>query len=332
MKIAVSGLINIETSVKVRGFPIAYYPIDYAFFGVKSVVSGVAYNITKSLAVLENEPNLISFLGNDPEGTRVLAELNSNGLSTEGIFPHLAETPTSVVLYEESGRRQIYCDLKNIQDQTLVLNDIRPMLENCEWVILCNVNFNRTLLREIKAAGKRIATDVHVLSAIDDAYNRDFMEHADTLFLSDEKINGEPETFLLQLKDRYPASIIVISRGEQGALLYDRRKDEMTRFSAAKVGPVVNTIGAGDALFSSFLNYTMRGYSPIEAMIRAETFAALKIRFSGASVGFPTASEVEAQSLLPRSRSSKSVSSERSFRSVLNRLSDVLRLNRFRTS
>lgn len=293
MKIAVSGLINIETSVKVRGFPIAYYPIDYPFFGVKSIVSGVALNIAKSLAVLGNEPTLISFLGNDPEGSRILAELNANGLSTEGIFPRLSETPTSVVLYESSGRRQIYCDLKDIQDQTLAFNDASPMIRDCEWVVLCNVNFNRTLIREIKAAGKQIATDVHVISDIDDAYNRDFMEHADLLFLSDENIIGELKTFLLHLKDRYFASIIAIGRGEHGALLYDRKRDEMTGFSAAKVGPVVNTIGAGDALFSSFLNYAMRGYNPIEAMIRAETFAALKIRFTGASVGFPSPAEVE---------------------------------------
>ena len=37
-KILVSGLLNIETTVAVRGFPIDYYPVDYPFFGVKSGV------------------------------------------------------------------------------------------------------------------------------------------------------------------------------------------------------------------------------------------------------------------------------------------------------
>ena len=36
MNILVSGLLNIETTVSVRGFPIEYYPIDYPFFGVAS--------------------------------------------------------------------------------------------------------------------------------------------------------------------------------------------------------------------------------------------------------------------------------------------------------
>ncbi len=38
MKVIVSGLVNIETTLKVRKFPIDYYPIDYPFFGIKSDV------------------------------------------------------------------------------------------------------------------------------------------------------------------------------------------------------------------------------------------------------------------------------------------------------
>ena len=35
MRVIVSGLINIETTLKVRNFPINYYPIDYPFFWYK---------------------------------------------------------------------------------------------------------------------------------------------------------------------------------------------------------------------------------------------------------------------------------------------------------
>ena len=48
MKLFVSGLLNVETTVAVRGFPISYYPIDYPFFGIQSHVSGVGYNIAKA--------------------------------------------------------------------------------------------------------------------------------------------------------------------------------------------------------------------------------------------------------------------------------------------
>lgn len=48
-KILVSGLINTETTVKIKSFPIEYFPIDYPFFGVNTRVSGVAYNLVKAL-------------------------------------------------------------------------------------------------------------------------------------------------------------------------------------------------------------------------------------------------------------------------------------------
>ena len=48
-KIFVSGLMNIETTVKIKSFPINYFPIDYPFFGVNSSVSGVGVNVGKAL-------------------------------------------------------------------------------------------------------------------------------------------------------------------------------------------------------------------------------------------------------------------------------------------
>ena len=47
--IYVSGLLNFETILNVKSFPINYFPIDYPFFGINSVVSGTAYNISKAL-------------------------------------------------------------------------------------------------------------------------------------------------------------------------------------------------------------------------------------------------------------------------------------------
>ena len=64
-KILVSGLINTETTVKVREFPIKYYPIDYSFFGVNTRVSGVAYNIAKALTTLGDKVVFTTMTGDD---------------------------------------------------------------------------------------------------------------------------------------------------------------------------------------------------------------------------------------------------------------------------
>ena len=166
MKILISGLLNIETTVAVRGFPINYYPIDYPFFGVASAVSGVGYNLAKALTALSDEVRLYAFLGNDDESDRILTQLGRDGIAADGVSQTLQSTPTSVVLYDPDGRRQIYCDLKDIQEQSLPPASVD--LDDCAIAAICNINFNRALIKEAKAKGVSIATDVHVLSDIDD--------------------------------------------------------------------------------------------------------------------------------------------------------------------
>lgn len=174
--ILISGLVNMETTVRVRQFPINYYPIDYPFFGVNTAVSGVAYNIACALSTLKDQITLLSMTGNDFPSSCIKEELQSLGIDTKHIKQKLKQTPGSVVLYDSEGRRQIYCDLKDIQETSYGFEEVN--LKEADLVVACNTNFNRELLHLAKAAGKPIATDVHVLSDIYDDYNRDFMEAA----------------------------------------------------------------------------------------------------------------------------------------------------------
>lgn len=61
-KILVSGLINIETTLRVEGFPINYSPVRYPFFGVDSTASGVGYNVAKALTTLGDDAAHLLFL------------------------------------------------------------------------------------------------------------------------------------------------------------------------------------------------------------------------------------------------------------------------------
>ena len=189
MNILVSGLLNTETSTAVRGFPISYYPIDYAFFGINTAVSGVAFNIAKALRTLGDEVCLTSMVGTDFSAAYIENSLKELNIDTDHILPVLKQTPSSVVLYDSQGKRQIYCDLKDIQEKNYPF-DIN-LLKDVDLVAACNINYNRPLLHLAKEAGKLIATDVHVLSDIYDDYNKEFMEYADLLFLSDESIGND---------------------------------------------------------------------------------------------------------------------------------------------
>lgn len=290
-KILVSGLINTETTVKVKEFPIEYFPIEYPFFGVNTNVSGVAYNIAKALKKLGDEVELITMTGCDFGASYVIQKINEIGVSTRYIKDILKETPNSVVLYDEGGKRQIYCDLKDVQEMTYKFE--KEIYNDCDLIVACNTNFNRTLLKQAKIDGKMIATDVHVLADIEDSYNSDFMKYANILFLSDENIEAEHRQFLFELEQKYQNDIIVLGRGSKGALMYVKDEDKYYELPAIQVGDVINTVGAGDALFSGFIHFYTKGFSPIESLIRAEIFAAVKIGYDGAANGFIDEKQIE---------------------------------------
>ena len=290
--ILISGLVNTETTVRIREFPIPYYPIDYPFFGVGTAVSGVGYNLCGALRTLGDQVTLLSMTGEDYSAGLIRRELETLGVSTDGIRSCLRETPASVVLYDGEGRRQIYCDLKDIQETAYGFTP--EVCREADLVVACNINFNRPLLKAAKEAGKTVATDVHVLRDIRDDYNREFMEAADILFLSDEGIGDDYRDFVRQLGQVYGNRIIVLGRGSKGAALHLPAGGEFIELPAAHVGTVVNTVGAGDALFGAFNHYYAAGMDPVEALKRAQVFAAAKIRVSGASRGFISEAEVEA--------------------------------------
>ncbi|MBQ1728737.1 MAG: carbohydrate kinase family protein, partial [Oscillospiraceae bacterium] len=81
--------------------------------------------------------------------------------------------------------------------------------------------------------------------------------------------------------------------GAEGALMYLRSENRFIEMPAFRADAAVNTVGAGDALFAAFLNYYGKGFSPEDALERAQMFAAMKIRVSGAARGFSTEAEIE---------------------------------------
>lgn len=291
MKILVSGLLNTETDVSVRQFPIQYYPIDYNFFGIDTFVGGVAFNIAKALTVLGDKVCLASLIGRDISANLIKNALQELSIDTKYVKANLKRTPNSAVLYDNEGKRQIYCDLKDIQETEY--NFDRSMINDVDLVVACNINFNRSLLRIAKEEGKLIATDVHVLYDVNDEFNSEFMKYADILFLSDENIGENYKEFIFQLAKTYKNKIIVMGRRAEGTVIYTRESDSVKAFPAFKTENVVNTVGAGDSLFSAFLHYYANGYEVYEALRRAQIFASHKITCNGASNGFLTEKEID---------------------------------------
>jgi ribokinase len=286
--ILVSGLINIETNLRVGGFPIEYFPVTYPFFGINSNVSGVGYNLAKAFTTLGNQVVFLSAIGPAEEDNTHLVRmaLARDGIPAGGVLSLTRETPQSVILYDPTGRREIYTDLKDIQEVAYPADTFGAAMAESDLLAICNINFARPFLPQARASGRLVATDVHVLSNPYDEYNADFMRAADILFLSDDYLPEPPEAFARTLYDIYHNRIIVVGLGRQGALLFEGRSGYSARVPAVDTRPVVNTIGAGDALFTAFCHAYLKSGDSLQALRSAVVFASYKIGEAQAAAGY----------------------------------------------
>lgn len=288
----VSGLINIETTLRIDRFPIQYFPVTYPFFGIKTTISGVGFNIAKAMNQLSNHVTLASLIGKDIYGSIIQAEVKKTGISDRFLVNTLEQNPQSVILYDADGKRQIHVDLKDVQEVNYPLAEFESALSACDIAILCNINFSRPFLKLSKNAGKLIATDVHAIQNLDDPYNRDFMEAADILFLSHENLTKPPIEIIHEIWQQLQTKICVIGMGKSGAILAYQPDNFIGHYPSIQIKTIVNTIGAGDALFSSFLDCYSKTKDPYLAIQRAIVFASHKIGSQGAAEGFLSAQEL----------------------------------------
>jgi len=289
--ILVCGLINIETTVKVDKFPIEYSPVEYNFFGLNTSVSGVGYNIVKALKTLGDVPLFFSIIGNDMYKEIIFNELKKDKIDSDYVLPLLEQTVQSSILFD-GNRRKILLDLKSIQDTVFPIDLLKDVLKKIDIGIICNINFSRGFLQILKENGKTIATDVHVLNDINDNYNNDYLKYSDILFLSNEGIIGNEEDMIMRLSQEFNQKIIVITMGENGLVMYVKDKCKIKHFPAIKTREVVNTIGAGDALFSCFIHFYCNTNDPYYSIQLAMLFASYKIGENGGSKGFITEEEL----------------------------------------
>ena len=103
----------------------------------------------------------------------------------------------------------------------------------------------------------------------EDDYNRDFLKAADIVFLSDEGVQTSPEELIQGIYQLYHNKIIVMGCGSKGALLFEAETGKITMVPAVTTRPIVSTSGAGDALFSTFLHFYVKGDSPIDSLRKA---------------------------------------------------------------
>ncbi|MEX5637592.1 carbohydrate kinase family protein [Parafrankia sp. FMc2] len=289
--IVVAGVVNVQQTIPVDGFPVFYSPVRYSRLPLRLEVAGVGGNVARGLVALGDEVRLATFLAQDAAGRLARDTLTREGLADSGVLDTDASAQ-SAVLVDPDGRRQIITDLKGLPTARYPAPVFRALLDGAELASISTIGFARDLLPIATAAGVPIAVDLQATSGLDDTYAADWLMHASIVFCSAENLTVAPAEFAAQVLAAGRARIVVVGLGAHGCLLAVAGRAPRTVAARAPFG-VVDTTGAGDALFAGFLHTWLRTGDPDQSIITAALAAGWTVGFPGTG-RYPTGADLDA--------------------------------------
>ena len=284
----VAGVTQIETIVRVDKIPVSYAPVTSVNDSIYTAVGGDAYNESLALKWLGDEGSFMSIVGRNQDLSVINPPDRKITLSTEYIIPQMNETPTEVVLYDNQRKQQIFEDIKDLRENVYDMSMVPPIAMASDMMVLANANFCRPFAKLAKEYSKPIAVNIRYYRPEKEKYNTDFLEPAKVLYFSDDTLTEDPYDFIKRISDTYGTEIIILGQGSEGLILFDRTQDLRVHYNTVKTNDVVNTIGAGNALFACFLHFYMETGDSVNAIKNALLFASYKIGYMGTSNGFMT--------------------------------------------
>lgn len=271
----VAGVCNVEISFPVDGWPVEYVPVRYPRGQIGVVVSGVGFGVARGLGALGVPVQLATFVADDPLGQVVHSALVEHGLWGDLVVP-ATSTPRSVVLVAADGSRCVSTDLREMPDAVYPVERFAAAVGEAEWAVVTNIGFARPLLAAARQAGVPVAADVQAIDDLHDPYNAEWMDAAEALFCSHERLPMPAEEWARAVHKTYGCRFVVVGMGAEGALLSVAGREPRLVPAVAPRG-VVNTVGAGDALSAAFLAALVRTGDPDRAIEYAVTFAGYRV-------------------------------------------------------
>jgi sugar/nucleoside kinase (ribokinase family) len=286
------GMSALDAIYRVAAIPSAPTKIlasDYLECG-----GGMAANASVAVARLGGQSHYWGRLGDDPLGTRILAQLAAEGVDTAGVRRIAGcVSPSAAILVADDGERLV-----------CAYND--PKLDaDASWLPLARIAGFSAVLADVRwPAGAAAVLDAARASGIPAVLDgdigpaevlEDLAGRATHVAFSEPglaRVAGvqAPGDGLRRMAARVPG-IVGVTLGADGYLWWDGRQE---RRLAAPVVKAVDTLAAGDTWHGAFTLALGEG-SGIEAAARfANVAAALKCTRFGGRLGAPTRAEVEA--------------------------------------
>ena len=265
---------------------------------IKLSFGGDALNEAIVLARLGKKAELITKVGNDEAGSRILNFLEDSGLLTDKIIiENGIDTSVNIVLIDEYGERHFLTNPAGSQ-RKLSKTDIYPYLDSVKDIVSFASMFvsplldipavtrifkkikekpNRTLVMDLTKAkkGERLEDMSELLPYVDYA-----LPNADEISL----LTGISDPYTnAKLLIESGVSCAVIKCGNKGCLI--KTREEIYQIPAYPVKNCVDTTGAGDSFAAGFLWALSEGMPLMECGCFACAAASCTVECIGAATG-----------------------------------------------
>jgi sugar/nucleoside kinase (ribokinase family) len=274
-KIVVAGVTSLAVHLAIEGFPVSYTPVSAPAW-VETGPGGAGGQIATILHGLGDRVELCTVVGTDAIGGLIREQLRASGLDGAGVIEG-SSSSQSVVLVAPDGKRMVYPHLAVVNTVRYPESQFVQALAGADLAVLTNTDFVRALLPAAVLRGVPIAVDVNVIADINETYYQPWLDVADVIFCSGERLPCPAPQWIAQVLTRFPgAAMAAVGCGARGSVLGLRDGRLVTADAVAPLG-VRNTSSAGDSLFAAFLHAWLATGNPVEALSDAVVFAGWRI-------------------------------------------------------
>lgn len=227
---------------------------------------------SRGFAQLGKATAFIGSVGGDPMGAWIRETFRQDGIDATGLFLDPNGTNRSVNLMYPDGQRKSFYDGKGHMQLIPDLEQCRNVLARTRLAHFQLPNWGRLLLPIARELGLTISCDLQDIVSLPDRYRQDFINAADILFFSSVH---HTDTFAImhELLGNHAGRIVIAGMGARGCAVCTRQGIQ-TFGPVVDNHPVIDSVGAGDALAVGFLSsFVLDSYSLDAAILRGQIAA-----------------------------------------------------------
>lgn len=247
----------------------------YDVFPDREKIGGAPLNVASRLSGLGILTEVISKVGNDEKGGKLISYLKSKNIKTDNISKDADHTTGVVnVTLSDSGSATYEIEHPAAWDKIEISEGIKNAVQNADAFIfgslICRDEVSKKTLFELLPEAKYRIFDINLRPPY---YKKEvlvkLMEQADFIKFNDEELFeisemiGSPfnslEQNLQYLSEKTNTETICVTKGRHGAVLLKNGKRYYNSGFKAKVK---DTVGAGDSFLASLIAGLLKGEDP----------------------------------------------------------------------